>query len=95
MLKGTTPCANRNELYVGLLKEAIMKCTRESNSPMVLWDYAIEHVVLIHSTVHHPHLQAQGKKPHEFTFGNQSNISNVCNFGWCEWAHCRDHGSFP
>ena len=36
------PWSNRAELHVGLLKEAVRKDMRESNSPMVLWDYMIE-----------------------------------------------------
>ena len=68
---------------------------RESNSPMVLWDYAIEHRALIHNTALRPLLQAQGKTPHECTFGNQSNSSNICNFGWYEWVCYRGFGSFP
>ena len=27
--------------------------------------------------------------------GNQSDVSGICNFGWYEWVHYRDHGSFP
>ena len=54
---------------------------RESNSPMVLWDYAIERRALIHNAFPRPLFQAQGKTLHECTFGNPSDISNVCNFG--------------
>ena len=68
---------------------------RESNSPMVLWYYAIERRTLIHNAVPRPLFQAQGKTPHECTFGNQSDISNVCNFGWYKWVYYRDFGSFP
>ena len=62
---------------------------------MILWDYAIERRVSIHSTVRRPCFQGQGKTHHEFTFGNQSNISNICNFGSHEWVYHRDYGSFP
>ena len=62
---------------------------------MVLWDYAIERRALIHNSVPHPLSQAQGKTPHECTFGNQSDISNVYNYGWYEWVYYRDFGSFP
>ena len=49
---------------------------RESNSPMVLWDYCIERRVLTHKAVLRTLFQAQVKTPHECTFGNQSDISN-------------------
>ena len=54
---------------------------RESNSPMALWDYVTERRALIHNAVPYPLFQDKGKKPHECTFGNQSNISNISNFG--------------
>ena len=95
VLERATPWANRAELYIGLLKEAVRKDMRESNSPMVLWDYAIERRALIHNAVPRPLFQAQGKTPHECTFGVQNDISKICNFGWYEWVYYRDFGSFP
>ena len=95
ILERATPWANRAELYIGLLKEAVRKDMRESNSPMVLWDYAIERRALIHNAVPRPLFQAQGKTPHECTFGVQNDISKICNFGWYEWVYYRDFGSFP
>ena len=38
--------------------------------------------------------KTKAKKRHEFTFGNQGGMSNVCNFGWHEWVCFRDYGSF-
>ena len=95
ILERATPWANRAELYIGLLKEAVRKDMRESNSPMVLWDYCIERRALIHNAVPRPLFQAQGKTPHECTFGVQNDISNFCNFGWYQWVYYRDFGSFP
>ena len=46
VLETGSPWTNRAELYISLLKEAVRKDMRESNSPMVLWDYAIEHQVM-------------------------------------------------
>ncbi len=60
-LERATPWANRAELFIRLLKEAVRKDMRESNSPMVLWDYAIERRALIHNAVTRPLFQAQGK----------------------------------
>ena len=44
---------------------------RGSNSPMILWNYAIERRALICNAFPRPIFQAQGKKPHECTVGNQ------------------------
>ena len=48
---------------------------------MVLWDYVIERRSLAHDVVPRPLFRDQGKTPHECTFGNQSDISNIYNFG--------------
>ena len=62
---------------------------------MVLWEHAIERHALIRLEVFRILFKAQGKKPHECTFGNQSRISNIYNVGWYEWMHNDDFGSFP
>ena len=95
VLERATPWANRAELYIGLLKEAVRKDMRESNSPMLLWDYAIERRALIHNVIPRPLFQAQGKTPTECTLGVSSDISNICHFGWYEFVYYRDFGSFP
>ena len=68
-----------------------------SNSPMVLWDYAIERRALIlHNAVPRPLFQNNGLTPHAATFGVEGDISNICNFfGWYECVYYHDHGNFP
>ena len=95
VLERGTPWANRAELYIGLLKEAVRKDMHASHSPMVLWDYAIERRAAIHNLIPRPLFQNNGLTPHSATFGSQGDISNLCNFGWYEWVYYRDHGSFP
>jgi hypothetical protein len=46
-LEAETQWANRAELAVGILKEAVRKDLRESGSPIVLWDYCMERRALI------------------------------------------------
>ena len=41
-LEEGTPWSNMAELYIGLLKGAVQKEMRESDSPMCLWDYCVE-----------------------------------------------------
>ena len=95
ILETGTPWANRAELYIGLLKEAVRRDMRNSNSPMSLWCYCIERRAKIHNAVPRPLFQAQGQTPHTCTFGVQNDISNLCNFAWYEWVYYRDQGSFP
>eukprot|EP00957_Ditylum_brightwellii_P060677 4606691-Ditylum_brightwellii.AAC.1 len=42
MLEEGTPWANKVELYIRLLKEAIRKDIKDSNSPLAFWDYCVE-----------------------------------------------------
>ena len=95
ILECGTPWSNRAELYIGLLKEATTKDMRHANSPLALWDYALERRAMIHNLVPRPLFQNQGLSPHEITFGSQGDISRLCNFGWYQWVYYRDHGTFP
>ena len=95
VLERGTPWANRAELYIGLLKEAVRKDLRESNAPMCLWDYALERRAQIHNLIPRPLFQNNGNTPFTATFGEQGDISKLCTFGWYEFVYYRDHGSFP
>ncbi len=48
-LEEGTPWANKAELYIGLLKEAVQKDMKEADSPMVLWDYCVQRRALVHN----------------------------------------------
>lgn len=95
ILEENTPWANRAELYIGLFKEAVRKDLRTSDAPMVLWDYCMERRAQIHNAIPRPLFQSQGNTPHEATFGQQGDISNICNFSWYQWVYYRNPGSFP
>ena len=34
--------------------------------------------------------QLQGQTPHFATFGEEGDISNICQFGWYEWVYFRE-----
>ena len=95
ILETGTPWSNQAELYIGLLKEAVRKDMRTLNSPMVLWEYALERCARIHNAIPRPLFQANGQSPHECTFEVQGDNSNICNFGWYEWVYYFTPGSFP
>ena len=95
VLETGTPWANRAELYIGLLKEAVRRDMRQSNSPMSLWCFCIERRAKIHNAIPRPLFQNKGLTPYEATFGSSDDMSNTCNFGWYEWVYYRDSGSFP
>ena len=82
ILEEGTPWANRAELYIGLLKEAVRKDLRASNAQKILWDYCIERRALIHNALPRPLFQNRGLTPYEAIFGEQGDISSICTFNW-------------
>jgi hypothetical protein len=42
VLEEGTPWANKAELYIGLIKEAVRKDMKDSNCPLAFWDYCVE-----------------------------------------------------
>ena len=84
LLEKHTQWANRTELYIGLLKEAVRNDMRASNASMVLWDYCIQRRATIHNATPKKLFQNDGLTPYECTYGVQGEISNICQFGWYE-----------
>ena len=41
VLEDTTPWANKAELYIGIIKEAVQKDMRKSNCPLEFWNYCM------------------------------------------------------
>ena len=39
ILEENTPWENKAELYIGIIKEAVQKDTKEASSPIAFWDY--------------------------------------------------------
>ena len=93
-LERNSPWSNRVELYIGLLKEAVRKDLRATDTPMRLWDYALERRTMIHNLVPRPLFQ-NDRPPHEATFGEPGDISRLCNFGFFEFVYYRDYANFP
>ena len=84
LLEKHTQWANRAELYIGLLKEAVRKDMRASNAPMVLWDYCIQRRAAIHNATPKKLFQNGGMTSYECTYGVQGDISYICQFNWYE-----------
>ena len=93
LLEQGTQWANRAELYVGLVKEAVRKYIRFSRSPLVLWDYVAECRASIMSLTARDMFQLQVSNPHTTTFGKEGDISHLCQFAWCERVYFYDNSS--
>ena len=89
-----TPWADRDNLCIGLLKEAVCKDMRALNSPIYLWDYVIKWRVILQNQVPRHLFQNKGLTHHAATFVKTGDMSNICNFAYYEWVYYRDHGSF-
>ena len=96
-LEKSTQWANRAELYIGLLKEAVRRDLRMSNCPLILWDYCAERRALIHNLLPRKLFQASGQTPVTATLGIQGDISNLCHFAWYDWCYYREENThqFP
>ena len=95
-LEEGTPWSNKAELYIGLLKEAVRKDMRESNSPMTLWDYCVERRARINNLTAKDNFKLHGTMPHTATLAEEGDISSVCQFGWYEWCYYHEQmAAFP
>ena len=59
----------------------------DENSPLLLWDYCAERRALITKMTAKYLLQLRGQTPYFETFGEEGDISNICQFGWVEWVY--------
>ena len=87
--------ANLAEWYIGLLKEAVRKDTKDSDSPVRFWDYSAERRVLINNLTSKNLFQLNGGNTNLKITGDASDISNLCQLGWFEWCYYRDTNPFP
>ena len=87
LLERGTQWANLAERFIGLLKNGVRKDLRESNAPMILWDYCLERrMQIMNLTARNTHKLA-GSNPYSVTFGGQADISNLVQYGWFEWVY--------
>ena len=89
-LERATQWGNLAELYIGLLKEAVCKDMKESDSPLKFWDYCAEQRVLINNLTSKNLYQFNGANANLKIVGDADDISNLCSLGWFEWCYFRD-----
>jgi hypothetical protein len=79
-LEERAPWSNKAELYIGLLKEAVRQDMKESDSPMVFWDYCFERRARIHNLTAKSNFKLHGTNAHTVTTGEVGDVSNLCRF---------------
>ena len=91
VLEEGTPWANKAELYIGLVKEAVRKDMKDSNCPIPFWDYCLERRARINNLLAKDLFQLHGTNAHFSVTGEEGDISNLAQFGFYEWCYFRDH----
>ena len=95
-LEEGTPWANKAELYIKLMKEAVWKDMWVANSPLPFWDYCLECRARIYNMTACDNLEIRGTNPHTATLCVEGDISNLCQYSWYNWCYYQDHtAKFP
>ena len=95
-LEEGTQWANRAELYIGLIKEAVRKDMKDSNCPLAFWDYCVERRARINNLTAKNLFQLHGSNAHTATLGEEGDISSLATYGFYEWAYAREKtNKFP
>jgi hypothetical protein len=95
-LEEGTPWANKAELYIGLIKEAVRKDMKSSNCPIAMWDYCLERRARINNLTARDLFQLHGTAAHTVLTTEEGDISNLCQYDWYEWCFYREHtAKFP
>ena len=95
-LEEGTPWANKAELYIKLMKEAVWKDMCESHSPLPFWDYCLERRVHVYNLTARDYITIRGTNPHTITLGEEGDISSLGQFAWYEWCYFQEHTArFP
>ena len=94
-LERKTQWANLAELYIGLLKEAVRKDMKDTDSPLKFWDYCAERRVKINNLTAKNLFQLHGSNANQKITGYPGDISNLCQLGWFDWCYYRDANPFP
>jgi hypothetical protein len=90
-LEEGTPWANKAELYIGLIKEAVRKNMKASNCPLAFWDYCAERRSRINNLTAKDSFKLHGTNAHTALTGEEGNISNLCQLGWYDHCYYREH----
>jgi hypothetical protein len=96
VLEEGTPWANKAELYIGLIKEAVRKDMKSSGCPLAFWDYCVERRARINNLTAKGTFTLHGSNAYTATTSTEGDISNLCQYDWYKWCYFRDHGAgFP
>eukprot|EP00957_Ditylum_brightwellii_P107241 8182864-Ditylum_brightwellii.AAC.1 len=64
VLEEGTPWANKAELYIGPIKDAVQKDMKESDCLLAFWDYCVEQRALINNLTTKDSFELNSTTPH-------------------------------
>ena len=82
VLEENTPWANKVELYIGIIKEAVRKDLKASDCPLALWDYCMERRMRINNLAAKDLFSLHGSNVHNSLTGEEGDISALCQYDW-------------
>ena len=77
ILEEGTLWANKAELFIGLIKEAVRKYMKGSNCPLAFWDYCVECRARINNLMPKSTFQLHGEITYLALMGEEGDISNL------------------
>ena len=96
VLEENTPWANKAELYIGIIKEAVRKDMKASACPLAFWDYCMERRARINNLTAKDLFSLHGSNAHTSLTGEEGDISSLCQYGWYDWCYYRENSErFP
>ena len=96
VLEEGTLWANKAKLHIGLIKEAVRKDMKDSDCPLAFWDYCVERRARINNLTAKDLFTLHGTNAHTALFGEDGDISNLCQYQWYDWCYYREQKqSFP
>jgi hypothetical protein len=72
------------------MKEAVRKDMKESDCPLVLWDYCVERRARINNLTAKDIFKLHGTNAHTALTGDEGDISNLCQYTWYDWCYFRE-----
>ena len=96
ILEENTQWANKAELYIGIIKEAVRKDMRASHCPLVFWDYCMERRARINNLTAKDLFSLHGSNAYSSLMGEEGDISALCQYDWYDWCYYREQSEkFP
>ena len=93
-LEEGTSWANKGKLFIGLIKEAIRKDTKEFDFPLDFWDYCVGLRARINNLTANSNFSLHGANTYTSLTGKEGDISNLCQYKWYDWWYYIEHKEF-